>query len=218
MMKKHHLFMAAFAALAAGALLVGCAMPQGASPAQDAATLMRASFSSKGIASVERLKQDETQRICSTEQAPSDADAARLIAQAQAGVKLPPDGRYLGDWREGEKLAQNGRGMTWSDAFARPADNGGSCYNCHQITKQEVAFGNIGPSLLHYGRLRGVTDPASEASEGVVRYTWQKLWDSHTYSACSFMPRYGQQQLLDMQQLRNLMALLLDPKSPVNAD
>jgi sulfur-oxidizing protein SoxX len=30
------------------------------------------------------------------------------------------------------------------------------------------------------------------------------------------MPRFGHNKLLDEAQLKNLMALLLDPKSPVN--
>jgi len=30
------------------------------------------------------------------------------------------------------------------------------------------------------------------------------------------MPRFGHNKLLDETQLKNLMALLLDPKSPVN--
>jgi hypothetical protein len=35
--------------------------------------------------------------------------------------------------------------------------NGGNCYNCHQISKEEISFGTIGPSLYNYGKLRGVT-------------------------------------------------------------
>ncbi|HEU5297155.1 MAG TPA: sulfur oxidation c-type cytochrome SoxX, partial [Burkholderiaceae bacterium] len=34
--------------------------------------------------------------------------------------------------------------------------------------------------------------------------------------ACSNMPRFGHMGLLDEDQLRHLMALLLDPASPVN--
>ncbi len=40
------------------------------------------------------------------------------MAEARASVKWPAGGRYFGDWREGEKLAQNGRGMTWTDPSA----------------------------------------------------------------------------------------------------
>ena len=106
--------------------------------------------------------------------------------------------------------------MTWSDKSTDPADNGGNCYNCHQIDKKEISYGTIGPSLYHYGKARGVTTPADPAAQEVVRYTWGKLWNSKAYVACSNMPRFGHKKLLDTRQLRDLMALLLDPASPVN--
>jgi len=136
-------------------------------------------------------------------------------ASSAASIRWPQDG-FIGDWREGEKLAQNGRGATWSDPPG--ATNGGNCYNCHQLARSEVSFGTIGPSLYQYGKLRGVTDPATPASAEIVRYTWGKLWDSKATNACSTMPRFGHQGLLSEAQLRDLMALLLDPRSPVNAN
>ena len=59
-------------------------------------------------------------------------------------------------------------------------------------------------------------DAADAASSPIVQYTWGKLWNSKAYAACSNMPRFGHKGLLDEDQLRHLMALLLDPKSPVN--
>jgi L-cysteine S-thiosulfotransferase len=106
--------------------------------------------------------------------------------------------------------------MTWTDASAAPGSSGGNCYNCHQIGKAEISFGTIGPSLYNYGKLRGVTDPASPASKAIVDYTWGKLYNAKAYTACSGMPRFGHFGLLDETQLKNLMALLLDPQSPVN--
>ena len=47
-------------------------------------------------------------------------------------------------------------------------------------------------------------------------YTWGKLWNSKAYNACSGMPRFGHAQILTDQQIKDVMALLLDPKSPVN--
>ena len=61
-----------------------------------------------------------------------------------------------------------------------------------------------------------MTDPNSDVSAGVVQYTWAKLWNSKSYAACSLMPRFGHNGLLNENQLRDLMALLLDPKSPIN--
>ena len=163
----------------------------------------------------DRLTQDEVQKACSAEQPPSEAVTKRLEAAQLATVQWPADGAYLGDWREGEKLAQNGRGMTWTDPAGAPA--GGNCYNCHQIAKAEISFGTIGPSLYNYGKLRGVANPADPASEPIVKYTWGKIWNAKAYSACSEMPRFGHAKVLSEQQIQDLMALLLDPKSPVNA-
>ena len=219
-MKFDKSFPARLAGLGAVALLVaGCASLSGPSPAElDAQfkAMMQSSFRDQGIAKVDRLQQDEGQAACSTGTAPDEATARRIEAQSLTTVKAPSDGKYLGDWKEGEKLAQNGRGMTWTDKSAESSANGGNCYNCHQITKQEISFGTIGPSLYNYGKLRGVTDPASPAVKAMVEYTWGKLNNAWAYNACSNMPRFGHKGLLNEKQLQHLMALLLDPKSAVN--
>ena len=204
---------------AAALLLAGCAS-KAPEPDDDAlvATMMSTSFRDEGIATVDRLQQDEANAACSKAETgvPPDEVVQRIEAAALKTVRWPADGQLLGDWREGEKLAQNGRGLTWTDKSAAPAANGGNCYNCHQVTKAEISFGTIGPSLHHYGKLRGVTDPASAAAKPIVDYTWTKLWNAKAFNACSGMPRFGHGGLLDEAQLKHLMALLLDPKSPVN--
>ncbi|HSC00300.1 MAG TPA: sulfur oxidation c-type cytochrome SoxX [Burkholderiaceae bacterium] len=191
-------------------------MPSPAELDQQAMAVMKASFRDQGIAKAERLNQDLGQRACSAAEPPAAEVARQIESAALASVKWPTGGQYLGDWREGEKLAQNGRGMTWTDASALPKDNGANCYNCHQIDKKEISFGTIGPSLWNYGKLRGVKDPVAPSSAAIVQYTWAKLWNSKAYAACSNMPRFGHMGLLEEQQLRHVMALLLDPKSPVN--
>jgi sulfur-oxidizing protein SoxX len=70
--------------------------------------------------------------------------------------------------------------------------------------------------LYNYGNLRGVTDPNAPASKAIVEYTWGKLWNSQAYSACSQMPRLGHNGVLTQKQVQDVMALLLDPASPVN--
>jgi sulfur-oxidizing protein SoxX len=201
-------------------LVAGCAGLQPTPTSQEldakAAAMIKTSFRDQGIAKVDRLEQDIGQKACSTDK-PLSADAAIAIEDAAlASVKWPAGGQYFGDWKEGEKLAQNGRGMTWTDKSADPAGNGGSCYNCHQISKAELSYGTIGPSLYQYGKTRGVTNLADPKSAPVVQNTWAKLWNSKSAVACSNMPRFGHAGLLNEQQLRHLMALLLDPKSPVN--
>ncbi|MEI6618255.1 MAG: sulfur oxidation c-type cytochrome SoxX [Betaproteobacteria bacterium] len=181
-------------------------------------TMMETSFRNEGIATTERLIQDEANAACSEAQggSPPEAIAEAIQQAALKSVRMPSDGKFSGDWREGEKLAQNGRGMTWSDKTALPKDNGGNCLNCHQVTKEEVSYGTIGPSLYHYGKDRGVLDPESQASRPIVEYTWTKIYNAKSYNACSGMPRFGHAGLLDEMQMKHLMALLLDPKSPVN--
>ncbi|MEO5732946.1 MAG: sulfur oxidation c-type cytochrome SoxX [Rubrivivax sp.] len=208
-----------WAAAAACTLIAACASQQPSSQKLDEMTLqvMKDSFSDKGIATVARLDQDLGQSACSSAEPPSDAVAQKVMAEARASIKPPAGGQYFGDWKAGEKLAQNGRGMTWNDKSADPATNGGNCYNCHQISKAEISYGTIGPTLYQYGKTRGVTDLASPNSQAIVEYTWAKLYNSKTYNACSNMPRFGEKHLLNEAQMRDLMSLLLDPKSPVNA-
>ncbi len=198
-------------------LVAGCATtPSPAELDAQAQAMMQASFREQGIAKMDRIAQDPAQAACSAAEPPPEAVAKRVEAEAYATIKPPSDGRYIGDWREGEKLAQNGRGMTWTDASANPGASGAQCYNCHQLDRKEISFGTIGPSLLNYGKTRGVRDLADPASAPIIQYTWGKLWNSKAYAACSNMPRFGHAKLLSEQQLRDVMALLLDPKSPVN--
>ncbi len=171
--------------------------------------MMKADFKSKGPATMERMvQQDEAQAQCSANPKGLKAKAAAKLEQSQlATVKYPADGQYMGDWKSGEKIAQNGRGMQSSDAVG--SVNGGNCYACHQMSKTEISFGNIGPSLYQYGKLRG-TGP------DIVKYTWGKLYNAQAYNACSRMPRFGHNGVLTEAQLKDVMALLLDAESPVN--
>ena len=205
------------AAAAAAFTAVGCAtLPSSKELDAQAAAMIKASFRDEGIAKVDRIQQDLAQSACSSEKAPSPETMQKIMAEAMATVKYPQAGKFLGDWREGEKLAQAGRGMTWTDKTTDPKTNGAQCYNCHQISKAEISYGTIGPSLYQYGKLRGVSDPNSPAAEPILKYTWAKIWNSNAFMACSGMPRFGHAKLLDDDQIRHVMALLLDPKSPVN--
>lgn len=213
-MKKTHTLLVLAAAAAA---LAGCAsLPSPQELDRETQAIMKASFRDQGIAKVDRIQQDLGQSACSSDKEPSEAVAEQVTAQAKASVKWPTGGQYIGDWREGEKIAQNGRGMTWTDGSTNTSANGGSCYNCHQVGKAEISFGTIGPSLYNYGKNRGVKDILAPTSQPIIEYTWAKIWNSKTYNACSNMPRFGHAKLLDEKQIAHVMALLLDPKSPVN--
>src|ERR1700752_5435757 len=129
------------------AVLAGCATaalePDYGKMAQE---LLRQDFRTKGPATMERmLNQDEAQKLCTEYPLERPADVAAKIEAAQLkSIVYPADGKYLGKWQEGEKIAQSGRGMQSSDAIG--SVNGGNCYACHQIAKHEISFGNIGPS------------------------------------------------------------------------
>jgi sulfur-oxidizing protein SoxX len=199
--------------------MAGCALLQpGPNYAELVKQMMDGSFRNEGIANTDRLTQDQANAACSEAQGanPPDAVVEAIQQAALKSVRMPSDGKFTGDWREGEKLAQNGRGMTWTDKTALPKDNGGNCLNCHQVTKEELSYGTLGPSLYHYGKDRGVLDPESPEARPIVEYTWTKIYNAKAYNACSGMPRFGHAGLLDEKQMKHLMALLLDPKSPVN--
>ncbi len=172
--------------------------------------VMQASFKAHGQAGLDRLKQDEVQAACS--RIPSDgalpaAAAKRLVAAQQKTLAYPAGESLLGDWRRGEAIAQNGVGMQYSDDPKKPS--GGNCYACHQLSKAEVSYGTLGPSLWHYGKIRG-------ESAAMQRYTYGKIWNPQAFTACSTMPRFGHHAILTEQQIKDLVALLLDPASPVN--
>jgi len=205
------------ASIAAAGILVGCAgNMSNESIDSKFATMLKTSFRDEGIAKVDRLKQDAPQEICSSAKPPSPEEAKRVEAAQLAMVKWPTGGKYFGDWKGGQKIAESGRGMTWRDKSTDTKGNGGQCYNCHQIEKEEISFGTIGPSLYNYGKIRGVKDLNDPASASIIQYTWGKLYDSKAYTVCSNMPRFGSMHLLSEDQLRDVMSLLLDPKSPVN--
>jgi L-cysteine S-thiosulfotransferase len=48
------------------------------------------------------------------------------------------------------------------------------------------------------------------------KYVYGKVYDSQAFAACSAMPRFGAHGILTEQQIKDVVALLLDPKSPVN--
>ena len=216
-MKKTTVFLKIFCVIS-----LACVASSGASLAQQADAALQktlsASFRAEGQAGMDRLLQDEANRLCSQADASgktvSDEEAERIRQSSFKAIAWPTDGQFFGDFKLGEKLAQDGRGKTWSDKPG--SDNGGNCYNCHQISKSEISYGTLGPSLYNYGKLRGVSDVNSATAKPVIDYTWGKLWNPRAYNACSSMPRFGHNSLLTQAQLKHLMSLLLDPQSPVN--
>jgi len=192
-----------------GTIAAGCASMEEQDRSK-ALAMMKSSFKEHGQAKLDRLDQDAMQKACS-EYPGGHGMPKELVAQLekeqQALVKFPSDGKLLGDWKAGEKIAQLGQGKQYSDDPKKPA--GGNCYACHQLTRQEVSYGTIGPSLLNFGKLRGFTPE-------MQKYAYGKVYNSQAYAVCSSMPRFGQRDILTEQQIKDVTALLMDPNSPVN--
>jgi sulfur oxidation c-type cytochrome SoxX len=112
-------------------------------------------------------------------------DVAEKAREGAARPHQVPDGSLLGDWKAGERIAQTGVGMQYSDDPKNPT--GGNCYACHQLAKAELAYGTIGPPLYNFGKLRGFTPE-------MQRYAYGKVYNSDAFAACSNMPRFGHQK------------------------
>ena|SRR5688572_18100719 len=197
---------------AAAVLAASCAMMGGREDASaaKAVAMMKASFKENGQAKLDRLDQDETQKLCSIhatdKEIPKDV-AARIEKANLEAIKYPAGNKYMGDWKAGERIAQSGVGKQFSDNPTTPA--GGNCYACHQLSKAELSYGTIGPSLYNFGKLRGNTPE-------MQKYAYGKVYNSQAFTACSNMPRFGHQQILTEKQVQDLVALLMDPESPIN--
>jgi len=190
---------------AAAVLLASCATPQ-RDYQPDALAMMKRDFHARGSAGMDRLNQDSVQAACNKyKDEPPQGVADKLQKEQLAAIKWPADGKLLGDWKAGEKIAQNGRGMAWNDK----GGDGGSCYNCHQIGPRESSFGTVGPSLYQFAKKRGY-------GADIQRYAYGKIYNAKAYNLCSQMPRMGHVGALTEQQMKDLTALLMDPASPVN--
>ncbi len=190
--------------------VAACAMaPSKEETAAKAAAMLKTSFKASGQAGLDRLDQDETQRVCSAldGKAPSKEVATMIEKLNLATIKYPADGKLLGDWKNGEKIAQEGRGKQFSDDPAGPV--GANCYACHQLAPQELSYGTIGPTLYQFAKLRGF-------GVDMQRYAYGKIYNADAFSACSNMPRFGHNAILTEQQMKDVTALLMDPESPVN--
>ena len=189
-------------------MLVLLACPAWGGPtSQEVEQVLRRDFQARGQATMDRVRQDRLQRLCTETANKPPAETARALEAEQMKAIAFPEGSLMGDWRRGEKIAQGGRGLTWSDKPGAPAD--GSCYNCHQLSGAELSYGTIGPSLLGFGKTRG-------NGPEVQRYVYGKIFNAKAYNLCSQMPRLGYSGTLSAEQIRDLVGLLLDPASPVN--
>jgi sulfur-oxidizing protein SoxX len=179
----------------------------GGSESDDVEAVLKRDFKARGQATMDRVVQDGLQRVCTESHDRPPAALAKQLEADQMKTIAFPEGSLMGDWKRGERIAQGGRGLTWSDRAGAPGD--GSCYNCHQVGPQESSFGTLGPSLLGFGKARG-------SGAEMQRYVYGKIYNAKAYNLCSQMPRLGLSGTLTPEQIKDLVALLLDPASPVN--
>jgi sulfur-oxidizing protein SoxX len=193
--------------LAAACLPAGPAQSQGQAAAVEAA--IKGSWTKAAPEWHARLVQDETQRLCSQHRnAPPNEVASAILAREKAAIQYPPDGKLMGDWKKGEKLAQSGYGLRFTDYPPRQ-ENGGNCYACHQLEKKELSFGTLGPSLLAYGKAR-------KHAEVDVKAVYERIYNPQAAVPCANMPRFGVNGFLTIDQIKDLVAYVMSPDSPVN--
>lgn len=201
-------------ATAATAALAGCASAPVVEHSKmtvaefaEIAAVIKRDFRAKGQAKMDRLEPDAVQRACNLDADNPPESVAKPLEQAQLKAIKYPNGPLLGDWKSGAKIADSGRGMQWSEKPGSPG--GGGCYNCHQLSPRQESYGTLGPSLKGFGKTRG-------SGPDVQKYVFGKIYNSKAYNLCSHMPRFGHTGSLTEQQIKDLVAYLLDPASPVN--
>ena len=205
MASRAALLVASAIAVAAGAIVAARRVPSAWTPG----TALRASFATAAPDWLARLEQDETQRVCSRyRNAPPKAVAAAILARERARITYPADRKLMGDWKKGEALAQSGYGGRYTDVPAS-APNGGNCYACHQLDPRELSYGTLGPSLTGYGKIRAFAPAA-------VQDVYERIYNSQAAVACANMPRLGASGFLTIDQIRDLVAYVMSPESPVN--
>ncbi|WP_206199094.1 sulfur oxidation c-type cytochrome SoxX [Thiomicrorhabdus indica] len=160
---------------------------------------------------------DPTLTICNkTMDRPSGAQVKQILQREKSSITLPKHGNYMGNWEKGKiwvEGAHGGRiglpGFADADNPAKP--NGANCYACHAVDPNFPQNGNMGPSLTNFGKIRG-------QSTAIQKYTYEYIFNAKAFNPCSLMPRFGHGEghLLTAEQIADVVAFLLDPKSPVN--
>ncbi len=173
----------------------------------DVQKILQRDFHARGQATMDRVVQDGVQRVCTESNDKPPGELARRLEDDQMKTIPFPAGNLIGDWKNGERIAQSGRGLQWTDPAGAPG--GGSCYNCHELSPQESSHGTLGPTLRRFGWMRG-NGPEMQ------RYVYGKIYNAKAYNLCSQMPRLGYSGTLTPEQIKDLVGLLLDPASPVN--
>ena len=161
---------------------------------------------------------DPTLAVCNaTKDSPSEKQVLAIMKRETQAIVYPKSGQLMGDWRKGKQWSEETHGGRIGVPGFRDADNphhanGANCYACHAIDPNFPQAGNMGPPLVQYGALRPATPE-------IVKYTYDKVFNSKSMNPCSLMPRYGGNgRLLTPEQVADIVAFLMSPDSPVNKD
>ena len=207
-MQRHMIILAGLAVLFAGA-----AVAQQKKDGADPILVDKAIEKSWATAAPDwqaRLDQDETQKVCSQyRNSPPKEMAAAIVAREQAAIVYPADGKLMGDWKNGEKLAESGYGGRFTDYPAAAAPTAATAMPATSWPRRRSATARWGPSLLEYGKIR-------KYSEADIKAVYERIYNPHAAIACANMPRLGASKFLTIDQIRDLVAYVMSPDSPVN--
>src|SRR3954452_19120337 len=90
-----------------------------------------------------------------------------------------------------------------------PQETGANCFPCHQLDAKELSFGTLGPSLAAYGKDR-------RFAEAEVKAVYERIYNPQATIPCGNMPRLGASKFLTVEQIKDLVAFVMSPESPVN--
>ena len=108
-------------------VLAGCASAVSDDEArQRAESVFRESFTHGNRQMAARVEQqDEVQALCTRYRNELPKEVADRIERSQsAGIRYPAAGKFAGDWRMGEKIAQDGYGMRFTDPDTKRPNGG----------------------------------------------------------------------------------------------
>ena len=172
--------------------------------------MLKASFKARGQAGMDRLDQDETQKMC-TEYAGKalPKDVAEKIEKINlASIKWPADGKLMGDWKQRRagsrrRAAASNGPTTRRDRSAATATRATSWRRRRCRTARSAR------------RCTSSARSAATTTRSASTPTARSGTPTPTPRARN-MPRFGHSQILTEAQVKDLVALLMDPESPVN--
>jgi sulfur-oxidizing protein SoxX len=92
---------------------------------------------------------------------------------------------------------------------SQEASSGSTCCACHLLSRREPICCILGPRFLEYGKRKDFRPEDAGA-------IFAKIWNTQSVFACSTMPRFRHTDVLTEKQVKDAVAHLFDPESPVN--